>query len=492
MSSSGTASTAAPGAVRHPLPDQLRGLALLGIVLVNMPFLAISGTGGFLPSSTSTWYDQATAFAVVAFAQGKFYLLFSFLFGYSLTLLLRRRTGDGLRRYRRRLVGLAVLGVAHAVFFFIADILFSYALLGVGLLFFVARSNRAALWAAAAAFTAGILLLVDLVLSSRGTPQNGLVGSDPAILDAALRGSFLDAAVGRVEVLPEMFIAFGVLNWFPAFAMFLLGLVAGRLGILANPADRTRLWKGLLVLAATIGLPGGIAAGWLAHGPGPSSPLRDVLSVAIGFGSAPALTAGYVAVIALATRSRVLRLVEPAGRMSLTGYLGESILLTAIFCGWGLGLLGQLGAFHAALVALGVWLALDVFAHLWLRRYTYGPFEWVLRCWSYATIVPLRAVRTDQPTSAPAEQTSGRLAVAPTGADWAAEAVQELYQRLTGYTQDHHARIGVDIVAFGATRQVLLDHIESLTATASDTAGGEDTARSDTAPGVSRHDRVQR
>ncbi|MEG9218931.1 hypothetical protein V6S72_33495, partial [Pseudomonas aeruginosa] len=87
MSSSGTASTAAPGAVRHPLPDQLRGLALLGIVLVNMPFLAISGTGGFLPSSTSTWYDQATAFAVVAFAQGKFYLLFSFLFGYSLTLL---------------------------------------------------------------------------------------------------------------------------------------------------------------------------------------------------------------------------------------------------------------------------------------------------------------------------------------------------------------------------------------------------------------------
>lgn len=481
MNPSAAASTTAPAAVRHPLPDQLRGVALLGIVLVNMPFLAINGTGGFVASSTSTWYDQATAFAVVAFAQGKFYLLFSFLFGYSLTLLLRRRTGDGLRRYRRRLVGLAVLGVLHAVFFFIADILFSYALLGIGLLVFVVRSNRVALCGAAVAFTAGILMLLGLLLSTPDTPQNGLVGSDPAILDAALRGSFLDAAAGRIAVLPEMFIAFGVLNWFPAFAMFLLGLVAGRLGILANPADHTRLWKGLLVLAATIGLPGGVAASWLAHGPGPDGPVRDGLSVALGFGTAPALTAGYVAVIALATCSRMLRLVEPAGRMSLTGYLGESILLCAIFCGWGLGLLGQLGAFHAALVALAVWLALDVFAHLWLHRYTYGPFEWVLRCWSYATIVPLRAARTDPPAAAPphpGNRPTDPLPETPLPATgWGPEAVEELYRGLTGYTQDHRARIGDDIIAFGATRQVLLDHIELLTATAPDTTRNDDSAR---------------
>lgn len=112
----------------------------------------------------------------------------------------------------RRLVGLAVLGVLHAVFFFIADILFSYALLGIGLLFFVSRSNRTALWGAAAAFTGGILLLVELVLSARATPENGLVGTDPTVLDAALRGGFLDAAVGRIEVIPEVFVAFGVLN----------------------------------------------------------------------------------------------------------------------------------------------------------------------------------------------------------------------------------------------------------------------------------------
>lgn len=154
-----------------------------------------------------------------------------------------------------------------------------------------------------------------------------------------------------------------------------------------------------------IGLPGGITAGVLAHGSGTEN---DVLAVAIGFGTAPALTAGYVAIIALATRSPVLRLVEPAGRMSLTGYLGESILLTAIFCGWGLGLLGQLGAFHAALVALGVWLALDVFAHLWLRRYTYGPFEWLLRCWSYNKIVRLRA-------GGPSPQPGVRSATRPPG-----------------------------------------------------------------------------
>lgn len=434
---------------RQPLPDQLRGLALLGIVLVNMPFLAISGTGGFLPSATATWYNQATAFLVVAFAQGKFYLLFSFLFGYSLTLLLRRRTGDGLRRYRRRLVGLAVLGVLHAVFFFIADILFSYALLGIGLLFFVNRSSRAALWSAAAAFAGGVLLLVELVLSSRGTSQTGLVGTDPAVLDAALRGGFLDAAAGRIAVLPEMFVAFGVLNWFPAFAMFLLGLVAGRNNVLARPLEHRRLWRGLLVLAAVIGLPGGIAAGWLAHGPGAESPLRDVLAVAIGFGTAPALTAGYVAVVALATRSRVLRLVEPAGRMSLTGYLGESILLSAIFCGWGLGLLGQLGAFQAALVALACWLALDVFAHLWLGRFAYGPFEWVLRCWSYGAVVPLRP-----------QDVAGRPSGEGQPGPWSPAAVQRLHDDLARYATDNGARIGKDVVVFGAVRQALLDHVD--------------------------------
>jgi uncharacterized protein len=95
-------------------------------------------------------------------------------------------------------------------------------------------------------------------------------------------------------------------------------------------------------------------------------------------------------VIALATNTKPMSLFSPAGRMSLTGYLGESILMSAIFCGWGFGLFGELTIAQAALVALIVWLSLDLFAHLWLRRFTYGPFEWLLRSWTYARLVKLR------------------------------------------------------------------------------------------------------
>jgi uncharacterized protein len=371
---------------RERLPDQLRGIALLGIVLVNMPFLAI-GNNGFTAASTATWPDRVTAFVVVALAQGKFYLLFSFLFGYSLTLMLRRRTDDGLQRFRRRLVGLAVLGVGHAALFFVGDILLSYALLGTVLLWFVGRSDRAAIRAAAVGYVAALaVLLLVLDADSGGGSGDGFA---PAALDAALRGSFLDAAQGRITALPGVLVVLAVLNWALVVVMFLLGLVAGRRGVLAHPERCRPLWRRLLVVAAAIGLPGGLISAWLSLGPD-RAPTQQAVGLLIGFGTAPLLSAGYVALAALKTDSRLLALAQPAGRMSLTGYLGESILLSAIFCGWGLGWYGRLGALACAGIALAVWLGLEVFAKLWLARYRYGPFEWLLRAWSYRALPPLR------------------------------------------------------------------------------------------------------
>jgi len=128
----------------------------------------------------------------------------------------------------------------------IGDILLAYAVLGVGLLFFVSRSNRTTLIGAAIAFAGGIFLLVAAVLSASNGPSTGIV-ADPAALDTALRGGFVDAAIGRLDALPSVFATLVVLNWFPAFGMFLLGLVAGRRGVLAQPQAHTRLWRGLLV-----------------------------------------------------------------------------------------------------------------------------------------------------------------------------------------------------------------------------------------------------
>ncbi len=377
---------------RQQLPDQLRGIALLGIVLVNIPFLAVTNEG-LLAGENGSVADDIVSFLIVALAQGKFYLLFSFLFGYSLTLTLRTPSADGLRRYRRRLLGLAVLGILHATLFFIGDILLSYALLGVALLWFATRSTRVALIGSVIAYVVGLGILTTVVVASIGVNAQGSgIVFDAGSLDAAIAGSFTDAAAGRLAALPGALVTQSVLNWAPALAMFLLGLAAGRAGVLAEPLRYRTLWRWLLAGAALLGLPAGIASAWLSLVVNDPTGFTQVLGTALGFASAPLLTGGYVALAAIFTDSRLMRLAAPAGRMSLTGYLGESILLAAIFCGWGIGLFGRLPIAVAALVAIGVWFALDFFAHLWLRRFAYGPFEWLLRSWTMARWVPLRRV----------------------------------------------------------------------------------------------------
>jgi uncharacterized protein len=379
-----------PSQKRQALPDQLRGFALLGIIVVNMPFLAVSNIG-IWELQLSSLSDQVVAFLIVVLAQGKFYLLFAFLFGYSLTLILKSSSFNGVSKYVRRLVGLAVLGAGHAYLFFIGDILMSYALLGLVLLLFIGRSTRTVLIASAISYLLGLVLLALVFFETVGaeSPAGGFI-SDSAALDQALRGSFMDSVAGRAKVIPEAFLVQLVINWFPALSMFLLGLASGRAGLLSDPAKHIRLWRSLVVVGVVVGLPAGIASAWLALVPEDPNGIYGIAGVAVGFALAPALSAGYVGAIALLSHRRFMAFAEPAGRMSLTGYLGESILLAAIFCGWGLGLFGLLTLTQALLVALGVWVTLEFFAKQWLRRFTYGPFEWVLRSWSNLAMATLR------------------------------------------------------------------------------------------------------
>jgi uncharacterized protein len=375
---------------RQALPDQLRGFALLGIIVVNMPWLAFSNIG-IWELQLSNLSDKVVAFLIVALAQGKFYLLFAFLFGYSLTLILKSRSTNSINRYLRRLAGLALLGVGHACFFFYGDILMSYALLGLVLLIFISRSTRTVLFASAFSYVIGLALLTLFFFETRGTENSARsLISDTTALDEAIKGSFLDSVVGRANELPEALLAQIVLNWFPALSMFLLGLACGRVGLLSDPSKHIRLWRSCVIVGILVGLPAGIASAWLALVPEDPNGVYGMVGVGVGFALAPALSAGYVGAIALLSHRRFMSYAEPAGRMSLTGYLGESILLAAIFCGWGLGLFGTLSLTQCLLIALGVWVVLEVFAKQWLRRFAYGPFEWVLRSWSNLEIATFR------------------------------------------------------------------------------------------------------
>lgn len=369
-----------PAAVREALPDRLRGIALLGIVVVNAAYLGISADG-FTTESVDGVGNRLTSLLVVAFAQGKFYLLFSFLFGYSASFILRDQSAPNRRRYLRRMGGLFLFGLAHAVFFFIGDILITYAILGL-LLLSVSRASDRALRAwtiASIAVSVFFILALLSLLAAFPDEGSGLDGLETALAT----GTFVEAALARLEALPNLLLFVFLLQGPMAFAGFVLGLRASRRRLLADPADNLDLWRRMSRWGWGIGLPLQAIAAWMQIGAvaaGNNYSIVGAAGLALGFITAPILTAGYLGSIALlmARRPTALALLAPAGRMSLTFYIGESAVLSIVFSAYGFGFFGQWGAFAVVATAVASWVLLSVFAWIWMKPFGKGPLEYVL------------------------------------------------------------------------------------------------------------------
>lgn len=373
--------------VREDFADELRGFALLGIVVVNAPFLGISWHG-FTQQSLATPLDVAAAFVTIAFAQAKFYVLFSFLFGYSMSFIVKNESPAGIARFRRRLIGLAAFGVLHAVLFFVGDILLLYALLGGCLLWLRQKSDAFVLrfvWTTLAAWCALLALVVVAVWHDPADFR--IDAAETRIIDSALRsGTLWEATAARLRAWPSAFSLILTLNGLCVLSMFALGLFAGRRRMFAEPQLHIKFWRNGAIWGSAVGLPAAVCSAWMVVGQGAridSPGLREVSGVVVGFLTAPFLTWAYVAWCALIRQRRpdALAWFRRSGRMSLTGYIGESALLSLIFCGYGLGLFLQLGAARVMLIALAVWLVLDLFAMAWLRVFDQGPLERLLRLW---------------------------------------------------------------------------------------------------------------
>jgi uncharacterized protein len=376
---------------RQEFADELRGFALLGIIFVNAPFLGISAEG-FTADSVLAWYDRVAAFAVIAFAQAKFYLLFAFLFGYSMHFIVKDGGASSVRRFRRRLLGLGVLGIAHAALLFVGDILFLYAVLGVTLLWMRCLNDRMVLRVAVLAGIAWSLLLVALTMAVMAEPggslldQEGIVAGQ--VFNQAMReGGFIEATAARVSFWTLASSSIFFLNGLGVLAAFALGLVAGRRSLFARPELHRPLWQSGLRWGLSSGLCLGFLSAWLVVGPGAqvgSWGLRETAGIALGFAGAPLLSWGYVSVLATmhAGGVRGLAIFRPAGRMSLSCYIGESLMLSLVFCAYGLGLFGKLNAGAVSALALGTWIALDLLAKATQSRWASGPLESLLRRFS--------------------------------------------------------------------------------------------------------------
>lgn len=385
---------------RQMFPDALRGIALLGIILVNVPFLAISAES-YDSASVATVWDRTVAFLVTMLAAGKFYIIFSFLFGYSALFILKDGSKPYRRVYRRRLIALLLIGIAHVAFFFVGDILVTYSLLGFALLLLIKRSDRALwltaliVWIVAACWVIGIATVT--ALASVFFPE--AAAADMTMFDgynaAMADGTFWQAALERLKVYPFALTSVLFGQGLFAFVAFCLGMLAARHQFLGRLEDYRPVFRRCAIWGMAVGLPLQFVCAWLIMGPGMPvglaiGPVQQVASAFL-LTLAPILSAGYIGALALLAlrRPRALAPFAPPGQASLTIYIGESVLLCVIFCGWGFGLFGTLGAAAATGIAIGVWAVLAIAMTLWLRRFSQGPLEWLVGRW---TKRPLRTL----------------------------------------------------------------------------------------------------
>lgn len=367
--------------------DALRGFALFGIVVVNIAYLA-SGyrMAGLAEPAFSAPLDWEVRWIVTVFFENKFYLLFSFLFGYSFTLQLDSAANSGAAfapRFLRRLTGLLLLGLAHAVLLFPGDILATYAV--VGLVLLAARGIRprtAVITAVAltAVLAVGFGLLAVLALN--GTDASGTVAggaAEAARSDAALHGSVSMIIsehlhkLGKIVVLRVFFQGPAVL------AACLIGLAVGKKRTLTDLSGRTAALRGIQWAGFPVGIGGAMVhahSTWSGCGSA-----YHMFGQAVDLLTAPLLAAAYAATLLrlLPSAPRLTAVLVPPGRMALTNYLGQSLICALIFTGYGLGLVDRLSPLTVVSIAVVIFAIQVGYSRLWLCRHRYGPVEWCLR-----------------------------------------------------------------------------------------------------------------
>ena len=367
---------------RDVAPDVLRGFALLGILVVNIQFMGLSSAEGARGDWTQGFANGSATFLIAALFAGKFYLLFSFLFGYSSNYVIRNDKSNRARWIKRCLV-LIGFGALHFTFLWHGDIIFVYGLFGLLLTFFFFRADRTLkIWSRIVFFvsTFFIILIGALALTAEYLLEEDLGSSTVLSLDEILRsGTFLESIPARLEVW-VLSISSGIfLQGGLAFAAFLVGVRLARSNFLSSPLDKdanSRLVKKGLVFGLPIQV---IAAVILLQNEQSAEPSESVylISLFVSFVTAPLLSMFYVGLIRklVEERPNLVLWMKPAGKMSLTIYISQSVITSLIFSPWGFGLFQDLQTWQVFVLAFAIWLLLSYLAAQWLKKFNQGPLE---------------------------------------------------------------------------------------------------------------------
>jgi len=396
--------------------DLLRGVAVLGILAINIGGFAgpIAATLSPNQPEPGTFADEAAwAFALVVF-EGKMRALFTLLFGASLVLFVETAEARGLPGEQlqfRRLGWLALAGYLHYLLLWWGDILFTYALAGFAALAFRQAPPRLLATGAVATFAAWHLAIAVLALPAVALEEQVLAGRAPQAAAAGYsigrdddkaramhelardREGFAAQAADKWRADPAEPIAAALRGMGETLPLMLLGMALYRSGFFSGlwPARR------LKIIACTGTSLGGAATlaflawAWPRHFP------PELMLAALGSGLAVPhllMALGYASALLLALpallRRPIGRRLEAAGRMAFTNYLATSLVMCALFQGWGLGLIGQVPERWQGLFVLAGWALMLGWSEPWLGRFRHGPLEWLWRSATWGRPQPMR------------------------------------------------------------------------------------------------------
>jgi len=396
---------------RIVLLDVLRGFAVFGMFTVNMTTdLPWGFTFREQPLDIA---DNTVMILIDLLTNGKFVTIFSFLFGVGFFLQLERARGRGvpfLATYLRRLVALFSIAVLAIVAGLDAHILINYSAYALVLLLFSRQSARFLLVAAIVCVVIEVVAhraeAVANLMSTEQPERIELVDdrSSPEALaenerDRVYReGSFKEIANYRASRL----LKYG-LSWKPYLGdmsylgLMLLGCYVCRRGALQDSAVRLKIARSALPWLLSIGVAGVVIfVGLHPRTNADSELLKLIGELAFWPVGAPVLGLGYVAIITLVmekeTCRRALLPFAAVGRLALTNYLFHAFVIAAFTYQWGLGLYGEMGPFWGLMAVFAIYPLMMIASSWWIRRFQFGPIEWLWRTLTYGQIQPLRCV----------------------------------------------------------------------------------------------------
>jgi len=371
--------------------DILRGVALFGVMAINvLSEFRVSIFQQFISSPApvgvlNRWIE--TGFHL--FVELKAFAVFSMLFGLGLAIQFERLRARGPvgTLLVRRLFALLLIGIVHLTLIWNGDILVHYAVAGFIVLPFLLGSTR---WTGICALAVAVFY-VAMGFMHLPLPTLDMAWIAPHLVQAGIvfrHASYWQTVVFEWHELPEL-LPLHVYSLPRTVALFLFGAWCWRLGVVKDLRGHAR---GLLV-TAILCVGSGVVMVVLTSSVGGRWELREgVVSGVVETLSDLALSVGYAAGILFVCTRRWGRILlgwaAPLGRMAFTNYVMQSVIFSAVFYGWGLGLYGMSAA-PALAVGTGVYAMQVVRSALWLRRYRFGPVEWLWRTMMYGRLQPM-------------------------------------------------------------------------------------------------------